>query len=158
VIKLAGSFVLLANLCAVIASGQTSQQTGIQNHLAVQTDESRLVTLANKWTEAINSKDREKLDELMAPDYALNTWNGKVLVPRSRWMDNLFTHITIEKNSSVDIFPRIYGDVAIVASKAEWIGVEDGRHFNKKCTVLDTWRMRNGNWKVVNRTSDCIDQ
>lgn len=120
--------------------------------------ETKLVALTNEWTEAINRKHREKLDEIMAPEYALNTWNGKVVVSRSRWMDNLFTHITIEKNTLVDIFARIYGDLAIVTSKGDWIGVEDGRHFNKKCTVVDTWRMIDGRWKVVNRTSDCINQ
>ena len=120
--------------------------------------QTQLIALTNQWTGAINAKDREKLDELMAADYALHAWNGRLLAPRSKWLDNLFTHITIEKNTLFDIFPRIYGDVAIVTSKADWIGTQDGRHFNRRCTVVDTWRMLTGSWKVVDRTSDCIDQ
>jgi hypothetical protein len=41
--------------------------------------ETKLVALANEWTEAINRKDREKLDELMAPEYALYAWDGKII-------------------------------------------------------------------------------
>ena len=122
---------------------------------AIQT---QLITLTNQWTDAINAKDREKLDELMSVDYTLHAWNGRLLVSRSKWLDNLFTHITIEKNTLLDIFSRIYGDVAIVTSKGDWIGTQDGRHFNRRCTVVDTWRMLAGSWKVVDRTSDCVDQ
>jgi uncharacterized protein DUF4440 len=81
--------------------------------------ETMLVALANEWTEAINRKDREKLDELMAPEYALYAWNGKLLGSRPQWLDNLFSHITIEKNTLTDISPRVYGDLAIVTSKAD---------------------------------------
>lgn len=42
--------------------------------------ERKLVALANQWTEAINGKDAKKLDELMAPEYALYAWNGKCWV------------------------------------------------------------------------------
>jgi len=116
------------------------------------------VALSNKWAEAVNKKDRKELDELMSLDFALYAWNGKLLVDRSKWLDNLFAHITIEKGTMEDIFPRIYNDTAIVTSKGDWIGVPDGRHFSMRCTVVDTWRMTNGHWKAVNRTSDCIDQ
>jgi hypothetical protein len=43
---------------------------------------------------------------------------------------------------------------AIITSKGEWIGFFDGQHFNQKCIVVDAWRMVNGQWKVVTRTSD----
>ena len=125
------------------------------------TTETKLVALANEWTEAINRKDREKLDELMAPEYALYAWDGKLLASRPVWLDNLFSHITIEKkNASADLHwaPRVYGDFAIITSKGDWIGAFDGRHFNQKCIVVDTWRMLNGHWKVVTRTSDCTDK
>jgi ketosteroid isomerase-like protein len=36
--------------------------------------EVELVTVTNAWTDAINTKDRAKLDELMAPEYALYGW------------------------------------------------------------------------------------
>jgi hypothetical protein len=31
-------------------------------------EEAELVTLTNAWTDAINTKDRAKLDDLMAPE------------------------------------------------------------------------------------------
>ena len=122
------------------------------------TTESKLVALANEWTEAINRKDRKKLDELMSPEFALYAWNGKMLASRPVWLDNLFSHIRIEKKTPIDFAPRVYGDFAIITSKGDWIGSFDGQHFKQKCIVVDTWRKRDGQWKVVTRTSDCTDQ
>ena len=167
--KLTSYFVLLAAVYATIASAQTPQQAilpspemqGIvatqlgSNAESTSTAEKELVALTNDWTEAINSRNREKLDELMSPEYALYAWNGKMAASRSVWLDNLFSHITIEKNTLTDVAPRVYGDLAIITSKGDWIGYFDGRHFNKKCMIVDTWRMFIGGWNVVTRTSDC---
>jgi ketosteroid isomerase-like protein len=134
----------------------TGQQESTQR--SQYTAETKLVGLANEFAEATNKKDRKKLDELMAPEYALYAWNGKLLAPRPVWLDNLFSHITIEKNTLPDFAPRIYGDFAIITSKGDWIGTFDGQHFNQKCIVVDTWRKHDGRWRVVTRTSDCTDQ
>ena len=115
----------------------------------------KLVSLTNEWTDAINKKDRKKLDELMAPEFALYHWNGNVWASRSEWLEYLLAHTTIEKNTLIDPAPHVYGDVAIVTSKRDWAGIIDGEHFSQKCLVVDTWRSFGGHWQVVGRTSDC---
>jgi hypothetical protein len=30
--------------------------------------------------------------------------------------------------------------------------------FAMKCLVVDTWQKQSGDWKVVTRTSDCVNQ
>lgn len=117
----------------------------------------KLVALANEWTQAINKKDRRKLDELMAPEFALYAWDGRLLGSRQVWLDNLFSRITIEKNTLTDISPRVYAEFAVITSKSDWVGSLDGRHFDKRCVVVDTFRMHGGQWRVVTRTSDCTD-
>jgi len=112
-----------------------------------------LVTLTNAWTEAINAKDRAKLEALMAPEYALYGWSGEVWAPRSQWLDNLFHHIKIRENTLRELSPRVYGDFAIVTSVGTWAGTFDGDSFNQKTIVVDTWRRMNGRWQVVTRTS-----
>ena len=116
-------------------------------------DEAVLVSLTNSWTDAINTKDRAKLDELMAPEYALYGWSGEVWAPRSQWLDNLFHHIKIRENTLRELSPRVYGDFAIVTSVGTWAGTFDGDSFNQKTIVVDTWRRMNGRWQVVTRTS-----
>jgi ketosteroid isomerase-like protein len=112
-----------------------------------------LVALTNAWTNAINSKDRSKLDELMAPDYALYGWNGELLAPRAEWMDNLFNHLKISAFTTEELAPRVYGDFAIVTSVGVWAGTVDGDPFNYNVILVDTWRKMGGRWQVVARNS-----
>jgi ketosteroid isomerase-like protein len=120
-------------------------------------DEAVLVTLTNAWTDAINTKDRAKLDELLASEYALYGWSGELWAPRSQWLDNLFNHVKIRENTLRELSPRVYGDFAIVTSVGTWAGTWDGEPFNQKTIVVDTWRRMNGRWQVVTRNSHTED-
>ena len=115
----------------------------------------KLLTLSNDWTDAINSGNRQKLDALMASDFALYHWNGDLAAPRLQWLDNLFNHIKIRKNTLTDSAPQLYSDVGVVTSVGDWIGSFDGKPFSQKCVVVDTWRKIDDQWKVVRRTSHC---
>ena len=112
-----------------------------------------LVHLTNAWTQAINAKDRTKLELLMSPDYALYGWNGELRAKRPIWLENLFQHIRIGHYEHKDIAPKVYGDLAVVTSIAYWAGTFDGKPFDETDIVVDTWRKTNGHWKVVSRTS-----
>lgn len=128
------------------------------NNMSNNSETAKLLSLTNEWTDAINSGNRQKLDALMAPDFALYHWNGKLGAPKSQWLDNLFNHIKITKNTLTDAAPQVYGDFGIVTSVGDWIGTFDSKPFNQKCIVVDTWWRVGNQWKVVRRTSHCYTE
>jgi Domain of unknown function (DUF4440) len=112
-----------------------------------------LVALTDDWTDAINKKDRSKLEALLASDYALYAWNGELWAPRSVWLNNLYHHIEIQHYEHRDIAAHVYGDFANVTSIADWRGSMNGKPFNEVDIIVDTWRLKKGKWQVVSRTS-----
>ena len=110
-----------------------------------------LVTLTNEWVAAINAKDRAKLEALMAPDYALYGWNGEKWAARLEWLDNLLNHIKIDAYSHQNIAAQVYGSIANVTSVGNWKGSFDGKAFDERDIVVDTWRRADGHWQVVSR-------
>ena len=118
----------------------------------------KLVALTNEWTDAINIGNRQKLDVLMASDFALYHWNGQLGATRAQWLDNLFNHIKITKNTLTDAAPQVYGDFAVVTSVGDWVGTFDSKAFSQKCIVVDTWAKSDSRWKVVRRTSHCYTE
>jgi ketosteroid isomerase-like protein len=128
------------------------------NNMDKNSEAAKLVALTNEWTDAINSNNRQKLDVLMASDFALYHWNGQLGAPRAQWLDNLFNHIKITKNTLTDSAPQVHGDSGIVTSVGDWIGTFDGKPFSQKCVVVDTWRKVDNQWKVVRRTSHCYTE
>jgi ketosteroid isomerase-like protein len=146
---------LLLCLIFAFAHGSLGQNAEKSNK---NPEAAKLLALTNEWTEAINSRDRHKLDELMAYDFALYHWNGDLAAPRLQWLDNLFNRIKIQKNTLTNPAPQIYGDFGIVTSEGDWIGTMDGKSFSQKCIVVDTWRAHDQQWKVVRRTSHCYTE
>jgi hypothetical protein len=71
------------------------------------TVEAQLVSLSDAWTEAINGKNRSKLEELMASDFALHAWDDSWCVERANWLENLFAHIDIEEYHHSAIVARV---------------------------------------------------
>jgi len=114
-----------------------------------------LVTLTNAWTDAINAKDRAKLEALMAPEFALYGWNGELWAPRSQWLDTLLNHMELKENAWTmrELAPKVYGDFAIVTAVGTAIYSSDGHPVNLNVVVVDTWRRTNGRWQVVARNS-----
>jgi hypothetical protein len=82
-VLLALAVVLGAAKGTVVASDNPSQ-------------ENELKQLTHEWIDAINTKDRAKLDRLMAPDFFLSGWDGSWRVERARWLDNLVHVIDIQ--------------------------------------------------------------
>ena len=115
-----------------------------------------LVTLTNVWTDAINAKDHAKLEALIGPEFALYRWNGEVLSPRAKWLDNL-DHIRITEYTVRDVNARAYGEFATVTSvctwAGTWTGAYEGASFDYKSIMVDTWRRKDGKWQVVARSS-----
>lgn len=154
-------------ICSVLFGATVLAISGLA-HPQINQDKNseanNLVALTNEWTDAINSRDRQKLDVLMASDFALYHWNGQLAVSRAQWLDNLFNHLKVTKNTLTDSAPQVYGDFGVVTSLGEWAGTSDGKAwagasdaqaFSQKCIVVDTWRKIDSQWKVVRRTSHC---
>jgi ketosteroid isomerase-like protein len=134
------------------------QSKDATDNIDKNSEATKLVALTNEWTDAINSRNRQKLDVLMASDFALYRWNGQLGAPREQWLDNLFNHIKITKNTLTDAVPQVYGDFGVVTSVGDWIGTFDSDSFSQECIVVDTWRKMDKQWKVVRRTSHCYTE
>ncbi len=76
-----------------------SNGTELKNEITVFYDDStsaaELIRLSKLWMEAMLHHDSTLLIELMAPEYRLQRWDGKVLAYRDLWLNNLFYHIKI---------------------------------------------------------------
>ena len=73
--------VLLA-LLFYVSSGlgqQPASQAAVQSRPSTASTE--LVTLTKTWTDAMNAKDHAKIEQLVAPEFALYRWNGEPRAP-----------------------------------------------------------------------------
>jgi ketosteroid isomerase-like protein len=148
------NILVLAVLLLVVPASLNAQEIARSN-IASSIVEAALVSLTNAWTEAINAKNRSKLEELMAPDFALHAWDDSWSVARADWLENLFVQIDIAEYHHSAIVAHVYGDVAAITSKWYWRGkrgtTAEKKPFEEHGYVLDVWRRNAGRWQVVSR-------
>jgi ketosteroid isomerase-like protein len=147
---------LLAVLLLVLPVSLNAQK-GAHSSTTSSAAEAELVSLTGIWTEAINEKNRSKLEELMAPDFSLHAWDDSWSVDRATWLENLFSHIDISEYHHSAIVAHVYGDVATVTSKWYWRGkrgaTPEKKPFEEHGYVLDVWRRDGGHWQVISRVT-----
>jgi hypothetical protein len=149
------NLVLLAVLFVVSSALLKGQ--GVYHSSATSATEMELVSLTSARIEAINTRNRTKLEELMAPDFALQGWDGSWRVERAKWLENLLTHIDIAEYRHSQIVAHVYGDVAAITSRWYWRGnrgtASEKKPFEEHGYVVDMWRRNSGRWQVVSRIS-----
>lgn len=146
--------IVLAVLLLVFPAVFSGQEVS-QSSATASAAETELVSLTNTWIEAINTRNRAKLEELMAPDFVLQGWDGSWRAERATWLENLFTHIDIAEYQHSSIVAHVYGDVAAITSRWYWRGnrgtVSEKKPFEEHGYVVDMWRRNTGRWQVVSR-------
>ena len=149
-------------------SGQAFEQKpdpvniiALRNETSVFNDDSasaaELIRLSKLWMDAMLHLDSTLLNELMAPEYRLQKWDGKVIAYRAAWLDNLFHNIRIINWEQTDFIAQVYGDVAVVTSLYGWTGTGFGKAFDSKGFLTDVWVRKNDHWQVVSRTNGVFE-
>ena len=103
--------------------------------------------------EAVERKDRPRLEQLLAPDFELRSiasaWPP---VRRAEWLENAVT-MDWQHRGYRDLHVDLHGDVAVVSSTLT-VTVDAGKWrppITATATLVDIWESRGGQWQVRRR-------
>ena len=143
-----------------IAFNAYAQKPASNNHYLNNdsTLKTELKNLSSLWMDAMLKHDSITLNKLMAPGYALYSWDGNAsnTMPRAGWLYNLFNNIIITRWQQSAITVQLYGNIAVITSLYEWAGSFSKRPFDSKGYIADIWVRKNNSWQVVSRTAGAI--
>ncbi len=115
-------------------------------------DEQTLIDLQNEWMEAWQRQDRERLGEILAPEFTLTSARSDRLVDRSGWLA-LLDQVRNESFEYSDFVVNVFGDAAVVKSRLAQVATVGGVPWNASFMLTDVWIRRDGRWQVVTRHS-----
>ncbi|PWE16503.1 hypothetical protein DDZ18_12080 [Marinicauda salina] len=122
-------------------------------HADQPTEESAIRARADAWMEAMEAKDADTLDAVMAEEYALQILGGpNARVPRAEWIENATSSDWVHHG-----FRRphvtVHDDVAVMVSsyayKSPWRPPLPPTP--TRSLVIDIWEQQGGEWRVVRR-------
>jgi ketosteroid isomerase-like protein len=101
------------------------------------------------WRQAQISNDVSMVDRLLADDYLGISANGTLETKADELTRRRSGSLHITQLDLSDIKVRIYGDTAVVTSKAELAGKSDDRDISGRYRYTRVYSNRAGQWRIV---------
>ena len=119
-----------------------AQQSGLSDEAG------RVLALENAWNHAIEAKDTQALDMLMAPTMVALGSDASFLNKDQYWRASRTPSSSrhrLSRSSNV----QMYGDTAIAVTVFRMKDLEKGKTVVHRERTVDTWVKINGTWKCV---------
>jgi len=146
-----GAIVTAAQRASMSDSAMTAGQ---QSNM---TDEGgRVLALENAWNRALEAKDVQALNTLLANTFLSVEIDGSV-TSKTEFLASIKSadyqaSQAVNEQSNV----QIYGDAAVVVGVFRVKGTEKGKSYARRERFVDTWIKINGAWQCVATTSTLI--
>lgn len=105
--------------------------------------------LEDQWRQAILTNNVNEMDHLLADDYIGITSNGTVETKAQDLAQRRAGTVRITELDLSDMHIRLYGDTAVVTSKAELQGTNGASDIGGQYRYTRVYAQRLGQWKIV---------
>lgn len=108
--------------------------------------------LEDRWTQAMQKRDRSGLETLLAPEFIVRNANDpQHPLERDAWISDALAGPEIESSSRDTMAIRAFMGVAIVSFAQKEQRRMSGRNRNVRCFVVDVWEVNHHQWQVAQR-------
>jgi ketosteroid isomerase-like protein len=113
--------------------------------------------LEEEWMSAMQRRDRDRLEELVAPEFVFTAIHiDPDPMSREAWIGAAMGGYTIASfyYDSKDVV--IAGDTGVVHARYSQLANWDGRDLSSMFRLTDVWTRRDGRWQVLARHSSIL--
>lgn len=123
----------------------------------LDTDRQELARLEKSWMEAMQQRDLERLEELVAPEFAFTAIHiDPDPMSREAWMGAAMGGYTISSFYYDDLKVVVAGYTGIVHARYSQVAYYEGRNLSSMFRLTDVWSRRDERWQVVARHSSIL--
>jgi len=135
-------------LCAFAGTARALPAVPFSHHDSAS-QHKEIEVLEQDWRRALLSANVPEIDHLLADDYLGVTANGTLETKADMLAMRRSGTIRFSQLDLSDLKVRVYGDTAVVTSKAEVSGVNGGTDISGRYRYTRVYNRRNGQWRIV---------
>lgn len=109
----------------------------------------QIEALEYQWRDAIVENNVSQMDHLLADDYIGISANGTIATKPQELAQRKAGTVRIQSLDLSDLKVRVYGDTAVVTSRAELTGVNGQSDISGNYRYTRVYNKRLGQWKIV---------
>jgi ketosteroid isomerase-like protein len=123
----------------------------------VETDREELAELETGWMAAMQARDRERLDELVADGFRFTAVHlDPEPMSREQWMGAAMEGYTITTFAYEEMLIDVFGDTAVIHARYSQIATYETVNLSNVFRLTDIWSRHTGKWQVVARHSSIL--
>jgi ketosteroid isomerase-like protein len=148
-LSLAGGVVLASLLLFAVPAALSLPTPGFLPKRETRAVHKQIEGLEMEWRQAQVDNDIAVIDHLLADDYVGISANGTIETKSQTIAQRKAGTIRIKALDLDDLKVRLYGDTAVVTSKADLQGVNGQSDISGKYRYTRVYNRRLGQWKIV---------
>ena len=125
--------------------------------MSVEENRAELARLEEAWMQAVEDRDMEALDRLVAPEFrfmAIHLYPEPMT--RAQWMDAAREGYTIVSFAFESMDIDVSGDTGVVHSRYSQVAGYQHVSLSNVFRLTDVWTRTDGQWRVVARHSSIL--
>jgi hypothetical protein len=112
-------------------------------------DETQILKLEDLWVRAMNTKDRQLLDKIIAPSFTFIESDGTLKNRADYLTDRSSNKVETESFENVDLKVQVLGNFAIVSGLAKITEQRQGKRYRFQARWKEMWMKDKGKWQVL---------
>jgi ketosteroid isomerase-like protein len=125
--------------------------------MSVAEDRAELERLEDEWMAAMQARDMERLDELVADGFRFTAIHlNPEPMSREQWMGAAREGYTIVSYAFERMQVDVFGDTAVIHARYSQMASWDQNNLSNVFRLTDIWARRDGRWQVVARHSSIL--
>ena len=123
----------------------------------IDDDRATLAALEEEWMAAMQRRDEERLEQLVAPEFVFTAIHiDPEPMSREAWMGAAMGGYSISSFYFVDKDVVVAGDTGVVHARYSQVAYYNGRDLSSMFRLTDVWARRGEAWQVVVRHSSIL--
>jgi ketosteroid isomerase-like protein len=120
-------------------------------------DSAELAELEQGWMRAMQARDEEALERLVAPGFRFTAVHlAPEPMSREQWMGAALGGYRILSFAYESMDIDVFGDTAVIHARYSQMATYDGVNLSNAFRLTDIWARRDGAWQVVARHSSVL--
>ena len=125
--------------------------------MSAEEDREELAQLEEGWMRAMQERDEERLEELVAPGFRFTALHlAPEPMSRRQWMDAASEGYTITSFAYEHMDIDVFGDTGVIHARYSQVASWDQNNLSNVFRLTDVWSRRDGKWQVVARHSSIL--
>jgi ketosteroid isomerase-like protein len=125
--------------------------------MSVEEDRAELARLQEAWMQAVEDRDMEALERLVAPEFRFMAIHlNPEPMTREQWLDAAREGYTIVSFAFESMDIQVSGDTGVVHSRYSQVASYQHVSLSNVFRLTDVWTRTDGTWRVMARHSSIL--